>query len=172
MKKIIIIILCFLPFLGNAQPLYMYSQFGLPEVFGRYTTEIVGIYQQRLYADKTPMFSSFSPSNIRQSERYMEEEEIPIRHKLDSLVPRSQYYTLICPVYRICNKVLIGVFPGGTECIWQQPQGSLFYMITQGPTTLALMYDKATGVVRKATDDEKLAFFSQTTPNLYGYAGK
>lgn len=169
--KLLVLICLSLPLTTQAQPLYRYSQFDLSTIFGQYRSEIEAMYQLRLYKDKTPEFTSYSPFNICQSQRYKEEADIPLRHLLDSLVPPSQHYVFVCPVYRVCNKVLIGIFPGGIESIWQQPRGNLFYMITQDSSMVALMYDKVNNVVRRATHEEIVDFARESTPNLYGYAG-
>ncbi len=172
-KILVLILICYaLP--TNAQPLFNYSQFDLPEMFAKYKVNIKKTYHQKTYKEKSPMLSSLNASANKESWWYKMEEEIPLRKKLDSLIPTVQNYALFCPVYRVCNKMLVGVFPGGTEMLWQQPEGNLFYMITtsDGSSSVAVMYEKVTQSVREATEDEIALFYKELEPNMAGYASK
>ncbi|MBP6910043.1 hypothetical protein KBC03_00350 [Patescibacteria group bacterium] len=173
MKKKIINTLVLLLTAGSSfsQPLFHYSQFVLSDIMGRYTKEVEQTYAGNIIN----VFASVrkSPVVVRNTKQLLayratskcrEEKEIPIRQRIDSLVDTTQYLFL-SPRNNRDNKVLLGLFLTGFECIWALPTGDRMYVLHRvssekgRPSYIALVYNRKTNTTNYANAKQLKSFY-------------
>lgn len=102
----------------------------------------------------------------RATPKCREEKEIPVRQKIDSVVDTMQYLVLF-PRDDRENKMLLGLFLTGFECVWAPPTGDRMYILhristERGlPSYIALAYDKKTNTTDYATDAQLKKFYAE-----------
>jgi len=181
MKQLLFILLatCFVALGASAQPLFQHSQFDLPQKFSALQNYVERTYNGKTVCKKlpanTPTFSQGLIDSIRLSPVWWAEREIPLHKTLYSFLDKDSVgYTLVCPRYDHCNKLIAGLWRGGFELIWQMPEGDFIYVIVntcsrkEGCTSFAAMRTKHK-TIQDPTKAEIDDLFNQFIQEMHHY---